>query len=875
VLTKERSCIVNGAGINDAKIAFVGEGPGQWEDKKRRPFIGKAGRVLKVIEWLAGIDQYKVFHTNATRCFGGRNPTGAEVDNCHDYLIEELKELNPTVIVALGGAALRSLYRRGVTVGSVMGFTLYNEELPGIPIIPTYHPSYIMRKHWDEMALVLAHFRKAKRIADAGGIVEKMGSYMGITTLEDLRSLRDYLLGPTVESISVDTETTGLSWLDDELLCVSLSGEVGTGFSVPILHRGERTVIKMKGRGKTRKEVPEQEWYPVPYWDLDTEMPEAIAILDEILRSDKPKEGQNISFDLRMLERSPDEVAVTAQTAFGFYVNNVRDDSRLLSSLLSEVSPANLTVLAAYWTDIPYYEQEISQFKSKMWHLPDEKLWVYGGADVDVVKTVVPILLPKVRDEGAEWVYRNISIPLIRCATKLEERGVYIDREYFDNLCRYYKDRLQSSQDTLDAEMGRHIESPTYYQTVQNLVFKELDLPLTNWVTKGALKECKQCKRDAPCSPGHASTSADALSELNERVDHPVLPLLIDIRHIEKFYGTYLEGGAGGGFRSHIRTDGRIHARWNAARAATGRFSCENPNLMNPPKEVKIDSDEYNIHSEDAIRSMFIAPLGYGVLNADWSQAEVWVMAYETGDERLLGLLRSGQDIHAYVARELCKLGISSRFPKECVDETLSLEDWKVKYKPIRDRGKVFVFGMNYGLTEEGAGQRLGCSKEEASPLLGHYTTHIFPTMGAYFIRIREEMFKYGVSRDIFGRGRHFVEVPALAALRYKGDLEGAIRQGYNMPVQGGAHDLHSLAHIATEKELSSFVAPILEMHDSLLMEAPLDRLEEAGAAVKELWVRVAHDTILPSGKRLDWDIPVDVQWGHSFGDLTLQESKE
>jgi DNA polymerase I-like protein with 3'-5' exonuclease and polymerase domains len=95
------------------------------------------------------------------------------------------------------------------------------------------------------------------------------------------------------------------------------------------------------------------------------------------------------------------------------------------------------------------------------------------------------------------------------------------------------------------------------------------------------------------------------------------------------------------------------------------------------------------------------------------------------------------------------------------------------------------------------------------------------------------------------------------------------------MPVQGGAHDLHSLAHIATEKELSSFVAPILEMHDSLLMEAPLDRLEEAGAAVKELWVRVAHDTILPSGKRLDWDIPVDVQWGHSFGDLTLQESKE
>ncbi|KKN83886.1 hypothetical protein LCGC14_0295390 [marine sediment metagenome] len=874
-LVKGRNCVVNGAGINNAKIAFVGEGPGQWEDKKRRPFVGKAGRVLKVIEWLAGIDQYKVFHTNATRCFGGRNPTGAEVDNCHDYLIEELKELNPTVIVALGGAAIRSLYRRGVTVGSVMGFTLYNEELPGIPIIPTYHPSYIMRKHWDEVALVLAHFRKAKRIADAGGIEEKLGSYVGITTLADLRALRDYLLGPTVDEISVDTETCGLSWLDDELLCVSFSGEEGTGFSVPILHRGEHTVTKMKGRGKTRKDVPEQEWYPVPYWDLDTEMPEAISILDEILRSDKPKSGQNIGFDLRMLERRPDEEAVTAQTAFGFQVNNVAHDTRLLSSLLSEVSPANLTVLTAYWTDIPYYEAELAHMKSRMWEVEDEKLWEYGGADVDVVKTLVPTLYPKVQEEGSDWLYKNISIPLIRCATKLEERGVYIDQEYFDNLCRYYKNRLQVSKETLDETMGRRIESPTYYQNVQNLVFKELDLPLTNWVTKGALKECKNCKRDTPCSPNHASTSADALSELNERVDHPVLPLLIDIRHIEKFYGTYLEGGAGGGFRSHIRTDGRIHARWNAARASTGRFSCENPNLMNPPKEVKIDSDEYNIHSEDAIRSMFIAPPGYGVLNADWSQAEVWVMAYETGDEQLLGLLRSGQDIHAYVARELCKLGISSRFPKDSVDEELSLADWNEKYPSIRSRGKVFVFGMNYGLTEEGAGQRLGCSKEEAAPLLSHYTQYIFPSMGAYFIRIREELFKYGVVRDIFGRGRHFAEIPALAALRYKGDLESAIRQGYNLPVQGGAHDLHSLAHIATERELSSFVFPVLEMHDSLLMEAPLDRLEEAGAAVKELWVRVAHDTILPSGKRLDWDIPVDVQMGRSFGDLTLQEGAE
>lgn len=872
-LAKTRSCIVNGAGIRDAKIAFVGEGPGAVEDEKRRPFVGKAGRVLKVIEWAAGIDQYKVWHDNATRCWGKRNPKPQEVDACHDYLIEELRELNPTVIVALGGAALRSLHRPGVTVSSVMGFTLYNDELPGIPVIGTFHPSYIMRGHWDEVALVLSHFRKAKRIADEGGIEEKMGSYIGITTLDELRALRDYLLGPSVSNLSLDTETCGLSWMDDELLCISFSGEEGTGYSVPILHRGERTVMKMAGRGKNRKETPETEWCPVPYWDLDTEMPEVLEILDEILSSDVPKSGQNIGFDLRMLERRPDEVAVKAKTAFGFHVNNVVHDTRMLHSLLSEAVPSNLTVMTALHTDIPYYEGELVGLKSQMWHVPDKKLWEYGGADADAVQTLVPKLYPRVQDEGTGWVYENISIPLIRCATKLEERGVYIDIEYFDKLCLYYKDRLKETRVELNEMVGREVEHPTYYQTVQQLVFKDLGLPLTNRATDGALDDCSRCKYDSPCSPKHAATSADALEELNQRAPHPALPLLIDLRHTEKFYSVYLEGGKSGGFRAHIREDGRIHARWNAARAATGRFSCENPNLMNAPKEVKIYSDKYGIHSDDAIRSIFAAPPGYGCVNADWSQAEVWVMAYETGDRILLDLLLEGKDIHAYVARALCKLGVSGRFPQAIVDETLSLEDWKDKYKEVRDRGKTFVFGMNYGLTVEGAAQRLGCSPEEAAPLLSHYVQYIFPSMEPFFLRIRDEMFQHGSVANCFRRRRHFAEVPLLAVLRYRGDLEGAIRQGFNMPIQSGAHDLHSLAHIATERELSPFVQPVLEMHDSLLMYAPEDRLEKAAAATKALWESIARDTILPSGERLDWQIPVDVKYGKSFGALEAQDA--
>ncbi|KKL14420.1 hypothetical protein LCGC14_2515850, partial [marine sediment metagenome] len=173
------------------------------------------------------------------------------------------------------------------------------------------------------------------------------------------------------------------------------------------------------------------------------------------------------------------------------------------------------------------------------------------------------------------WVYRNISIPLIRCATKLEERGVYIDQEHFSKLCRYYKDTLATRKAELNEKVGRELKSPTYYQNVQNLLFKELGLPLTAQATKSARKECNQCRKTySPCSPAHASTSADDLTELNDRTPHPVVPLIIDIKQLEKTYSTQLDGGGDKGFRQHIREDGRIHARWSAARAGTGRFAC-------------------------------------------------------------------------------------------------------------------------------------------------------------------------------------------------------------------------------------------------------------------------------------------------------------
>ncbi len=1131
-LVQTRKCIVEGEGALDPLIIFVGDGPGEVDDTRRRPMQGAPGKVLKVLEWAAGITPDITYHTNATRCWGKRKAKPIEIDNCHEFLIKEILEIQPAVVVALGAPALRSLYKKGVSIRSVMGFSLYHDDLPGIPIIPTYAPSYLMRQNWNDTALVIAHLRKAKRIADQGGLELKLGSYMGIETLEDLRALRDYLLNdPAVKQIAVDTETTGLSWLTDELLCVSLSGEKGTGYSVPLMHRGEVIEMVPKGRGKNKTMVEKVTYRPEPYWDLEKEMPEVLAILGEILGSPIPKSGQNISFDLRMLERRPDEIACTALTAFGFTVNNVTDDTRLASQLLQETLPASLTVLTAYWTDMPYYEEELEGFKNRMWELPDKVVWEYGGADVDVVQIVKPILLPKLKQEGSDWVYNNLAIPLIRCSTALEERGVRIDLEYFDKLCRYYRDQLEGRVDDLTDIVGKVVDSPTYYEHAQQLLFVDMDLPLTNSVIDSALKgdadgkRCSKCKKDNPCSAKHAGTSADALRDLNERHPHPVLPVFIDIKELEKFscvvpgtpvltrdlqwvpvetldvgdsllgfeehlstqtsrtwkeatvthtgsktaelfelclstgevltssaehpwlvvaptyspkqiwmttqeladkvakgqrfllpqllapwspskqdevegylaaafdgdgyfgrankrgalqlsfgqnqnamldqvkeyltkkefpfavydrqkcvelkilggwpviarflgqirprrllekwagmdirvkvaskhqpeilsitsigqgevitlststktyivqgYGshnsTFLDGGKSGGLKRHIRPDERVHPRWNEARAKTGRFSCEEPNLMNPPKEKKIHSEEYGIYSDDAIRSMFIAREGYMVMNADWSQLEVWVLAYVTKDPILLGLLLGGKDAHIYVARKLCELGVSTTFPKESWEPDLSDDEWHRKYKDLRGKAKTFTFGLMYQLTEQGAADRLGCTIEESHLLFQAFLTQVFPSLPDFFNSVREEILtKHGV-RNHFGRWRHLAEVPVLSALangpRYRAALESCIRQGTNFPIQSGGHDLHTLAHIRQESQLLGGGLPVLEMHDSLMLETPKEDIEASAWAVKNGWEDLAINLTLPDGSKLDWHIPVEVTWGPSFGD--------
>lgn len=912
-LVKSRRQIVGGRGT-PGYIMFIGLGPGEQEDEKCKAFVGPSGHLLRLLTEVAGIRSSDIYLTNAIRCHpaGNRRPKVDEIKACRPFLIEEIKDVAPEVIVTLGDIALQSVYGRAVTLGSVLGQTLTQPET-GIPFVPTYHPAFMLRGQWQVADMVQAHLEKARRLADGEQKQPWMGEYTPVTTIEGLRDLRDYLLHPDTAELSFDCETTGLNWRQDEVLCISLATEIGEGFVVPLLsHRNiapeimeisEKRVEALR-KGKEPKNKAESLWLAkvgrlgasllpdnsalkvaqaidvslrlveIPrldaidsHWE-DGEWPEVIAILQEIFASDIKKIGQNALFDVRFLERSPDWPFVSAATAFGFKINGQIEDTLLLHHAVAEAAmPAeakrtkrsSLTILSALYSDLPFYEEEITELskgKRRMADVPDAILWEYSGADADAVLRVAPPLRAMAEKEGALWASENIIQPLIRCCWEMEKRGVLVDKPYFNHLCYHYAERIDEAEKRLWSVCLLETRPPWKYldyKSLQRVLFHELKLPASGRKTDSG-RGCDAC--DAGLCFDHEQTGKDALKAIQEVSDHPILPILLELKELRKAHGTYLDGGSGG-FRRHIEADGRIRCQYRVGGAETSRLSSAEPNMQNIPAKVEIPE----LDTHDAFCRMFVAPEGYGLMTADWSQAEIWGMAYEAGDSGLLDTLTSGQDVHTYIDRAV--------WP---IDPDLTDLEWKEAHADLRRKGKTLIFGIGYGLTDEGIAERMDCSLEEAADIRARYLL-VVPSLPSYFSRIRRDIVERGYIENVFGQRRHFPSASLLKAVRRLNDLEGLIREGINYPIQSGCSTLHSAAHIRTEANAilrERQCRPLISVHDSLTFEFRWPDhayAEQTARIIKALWEDTARNLVLQDGRKLDWQIPVEVAWGPSWGE--------
>lgn len=866
-LHESRTQIVNPHGSKHAPLFLIGEGPGEQEDLQGRPFVGDSGHVLAAMVRQAGISFKDIALGNTVRCRppGNRNPKKDEMVACFPYLKQDIEDIQPKVIVTLGGKALEILHR-ATSIEQVAGQVIRTEHGN---IIPTWHPSFYLRGNWDKVPLGIEHLKKAYRITTTGTSLLTSKAKV-VRTLEEARAARDVLLSSGM--IAFDTETTGLDWITDELLCVQFSSdkEPGVGYIFPILTgqplRDNSDIVVL---GK-------QTFYSV--WEIGEELDEIATIIEDILSSPIPKVAQNAAFDLLFLTRKPEDSFVQAATAFGWTVNNIAHDTMVAAQMVNENIPYNLNALCALYLDIEAYDQELraqSKNYQSMSKVENEVLWEYAAKDVVVLQALQPRLERELERQDLTWAYQKLQMPLVRLACNLQERGILIDQDYARRLCQHFKEEQEKQEEELFRVLG-HETKYGDWRNKQRILFQELKLPIPNKRTDSA-KGCKQCTDERPCLE-HVSTSADVLEELYRETEHPALPPLIALTKITKFRSTYLDGGAGGYLR-WVRDDGRIHARFTL-RTSSGRLACESPNIMNIPKGVVVENPFLGIKEHDAIRRMFTAPPGHVIMTVDWSQAEVWTLAYRTGDQVLLDLLLSGSDVHTYVARQLGKFQISPLFPN--IDEELDDLEWASEHSDIRRLAKVFVFGTQYGLSAEGAAERLGCSVEEAQKLLQTYYA-IVPSLGEYFDEVRQAVLNEPyVIRTWSGRARHFNQVPVLQTIaktaqsrrlqnEARSHLSTVVREAVNLPIQGGAHDLHIAAWISLEEnaKIMERARPVLETHDSLTLEAKAPDEEyvvQTAWMIKELFEDVAKNFPTPNGKRLGWAIPVEVEWGPHLG---------
>lgn len=927
-----RHNVVNGAGAQPAKIMVVGQHPDSFSDKGGEPFLDRQGQLLALILDQAKVPRSQVYRTYAVRCAtpGNKKPKASEIQACRPFLMDEIRQVQPDVIVALGDVALQSLYgikqstydadivnwtdqcaalvqgwerdvlmwqtmgkderkivypngkprkpklplkpkkpqAEHVAVRDVLGHTLIQPDT-GIPMITTYMPAYLMIDHWEHTEVVIEHFAKAMRVANGTQPIGTLGNYVTIQDLPQLEALRDYLL--LADVIAYDTETTGLEWMSSEVLCISFSTQAGEGFVVPILWNDgihDKPVI-------------------YPAWNDDHTFQEVIDILREIFESDIPKLAQNSLYDMRMLERDERDLHINAGTAFGLNIWGEHRDTELLHHAVKESFPHNMTLLLGLYTDMPYYEDGISKYKKAMWKAPNDLLWKYSAADADGLFRIWEALRPIAESEGTDWVLDNITMPMLRFCRDMEDRGFPINTEYFERLCRFFDTRiLEAEQDLWDVVPTR---APDWnYQdpnTLRTVLFTELGLTPTR--KTASARGCADCALGV-CFK-HYSTGKDALDDMiNDGETHPVLPAIKQLKFLTKRKSTYLDGGKGG-FKRYIKPDDRIHSTQKISRVETGRLASEAPNDKNIPSIVHIhpsggfcddqgckdfydEAGYYDIDSQSAFHDIVEAAPGRGIMNADWAQLEIWVLAYrlykEFKDRTLLDVLESGVDIHMWMARQM--------FPE--LDPQMTDDEWRKAHKELRRRAKTADFGIGYGLSVHGFMARERCTQEEAEEIINRFKK-IVP-IDRYFDSIRKQLFNDGYVENEFGRRRHITHLNILKQMakydkRLYATLDGAVREGINFPIQSSGSDLHSyvsvkLNNLPALKKLNTEI--IISVHDSLTFEFdwPDDQTAlQVAWVIKQSMENAAWNMIKPDGTPLRWKVPVEVEWGKKWGTPT------
>ena len=572
-----------------------------------------------------------------------------------------------------------------------------------------------------------------------------------------------------------DTETTSLRYMEAEVVGVSFAIEPGEAAYVPF--------------GHDYMGAPEQ-------LDRDYVLEQLRPLLEDPRQA---KLGQNLKYDKNVLANHDIDL------------QGIAEDTMLESYVLNSVaSRHNMDALA-----LEYLGEQTISFESiagkgakqlTFNQIDLEQAGPYAAEDADITLRLHQVLRPRLAETGRlKDVYEKIDLPLIPVLSRMEQRGAMIRASTLRQHSQELAERMAELEKEAHEEAGEafNLGSP---KQLQAIFYEKMGLPVVKKTPKGA-----------------PSTAEPVLQELAH--DHRLPHLILEHRSLSKLKSTYTDTLPE---LIHHRT-GRIHTSYHQAVTATGRLSSSEPNLQNIP-----------IRSEQGrrIRQAFVAPEGYKLVAADYSQIELRIMAHLSGDRGLLTAFEKGEDIHKATAAEV--FGVS-------------LEDVSGDQ---RRSAKAINFGLIYGMSAFGLARQLDVGRHQAQDYIDRYFER-YPGVLKYMDNIRKQAHDDGYVETLFGRRLYLPEINA----RNKQLQQGAERTAINAPMQGSAADIIKLAMLSVEEWLLAEHADdarmIMQVHDELILEVRESALDTICAGLESRMSAAASldvPLLVEAGIGNNWD---------------------
>ena len=410
-----------------------------------------------------------------------------------------------------------------------------------------------------------------------------------------------------------------------------------------------------------------------------------------------------------------------------------------------------------------------------------------------------------IKEEGLAQLNNEIEIPLINVLAEMEFSGIQVDLEGLKRLRDRLESEVSNARKKIHQLAGQEFNVNSTKQ-LQQVLFTDLNLEPRKKTKTGF------------------STDAQTLEKM--KGDHPIIEELLEYREVEKLRSTY-----GQGLLNEVGSDERIRATFHQTVTATGRLSSVSPNLHNIP--VRTEKGK-------VFREVFVAQNNHRLLVADYNQIELRCIAHLSSDPGLINAFNDGQDIHTATAAQV--FGVND------ADVT----------KAQREKAKMVSYGLAYGMEAYGLAQRLGIENKEAAKILNDYFS-AFPSVKEYMDKAVNQAKEKGFTETLFGRKRKIPELKSSNS-RVRGAAE---RQAMNAGIQGLAADIFKVALVNLNKRLKDDnldSAIILQVHDEVILECPMDELAHA----KEL-------TLAEMESAFDLKVPLEV---HMSSGVTWAEAK-